>query len=88
MQTTKEIKTTALIITKCMKGAGNKELEKGYSEFSFEGKHLGQNVKKVLIEPSKFEKFIEGEQYVIWIRVSSLMAGVLRACAVKSKKLL
>lgn len=88
MTKTEDIKATALIFAKCLKSEGAKDLEKGYSEFAFKGRYMGHQVNKVLIEPSKVAKFNEGKKYVIWIRVSSLMAGVLRVSAVKSKIIL
>jgi len=87
MKSTSEIGKCVMIITKCVKGIGSKDLEKGYAEFSFKGYYLGQRIIKVLLAPNKKEKFVEGESYLIWMGVLSSSKGVLKGNVLKMKRI-
>jgi hypothetical protein len=77
---------TLIIVSKCLRvtnfGSGPKRYE-----FHFKGALAGSLVRKILLKGDPSHGITRGEDYLIWVRITSMEAGVLEGEILKLRRL-
>ncbi|WP_408098497.1 hypothetical protein ACJVC5_06175 [Peredibacter sp. HCB2-198] len=77
---------TVIIVSKCLRVTKFNSEARWY-EFHFKGAYAGERVKKVMLIGSNQQLLKAGEEYLIYVRLLSCEAGVLKGEILKSKPL-
>jgi hypothetical protein len=74
---------TLIIISKCLRVTKIKSEEKWY-EFHFKGVWAGESLKRIFLQCSNDIIIKKNEEYLMYVRMTSLADGILRGVVIKS----
>lgn len=77
---------TVIIVSKCLRVTKFHLSQRTY-EFHFKGVYAGEVVKKVILQGELKLEIKKGEEYLMYVRLISLQAGILQGHILKLKRL-
>lgn len=78
--------TSILVLSRCQRVSQPKDLSNKYFHFHFKGVYRGVVLSEIrVIEKGEEEKFILGEDYLLYLKVVKIEGGLLYGTHIKSK---
>lgn len=76
-----------LLLSRCLCNYTDEKNKFNHSRFHFKGYYLGQKIVNIDVQQSNGRPLEIDEDYLLWIKVLSIEKGLLKALAVKAKKI-
>ncbi len=77
---------TVIIVSKCLR-VTKFNLSQGTYEFHFKGVYAGEVVRKVILQGELNLDLSKGEEYLMYVRLTSFQTGILQGDILKLKRL-
>lgn len=76
-----------LILSRCQAKRFSPKTKKQFFRFHFKGFYNGVKIKEIHVYPKGLEDITKGDDYLLWVALSSVENSILRVLLLKYKKI-